>query len=695
MKTISAYLFDFKDISKRLWFLYLIILTGFFAFTQNSQAHDLFQSLMYVSARYETYVIGFLIALVCWSVLIWSVARSTLLLLPPPEMSLDQKGAFGDRAGKQSPYYHLALWLPGILCLFPFLISIAGLQAATLEGQGREAIMLHMLLLTVMILTACLLYGLDRQRLDRVKAKRPDDIHHAIYTTRLCEFRQLHWSYKLILTAGCLLSLTVLVSFLPWWSYPVSLWLRPFTIVVMGLCTVTLLWGAVHYLDYLTRMPLMALIAVLAFFFSFTNNNHSIRTIRSAQADERPGLRSYIREWIKVKSIGMIESDSLPMILVATEGGGIRALNWTAGVLKQLNDAIPDFYEQVFSISAVSGGSVGATLFHTYYTDFSDSLIPPADPQFREVIEADYLSNVTAALMYPELLQVVCPLPIPGFDRSRYLEDSWKNQYSKSLKAGSLDRAFLDLWKGYHFYNPQLFLNASLVETGQKVIISSVKLDSTFFPDVIDFHKATGVDIPVKTAASVGARFPYITSAGTIRDRDGKPWGNLVDGGYYENTGLGTTLQLLNTILTELDEGTTLPRVKLMLIFIQNGDYALKDGADPDFLIDLTAPPKALLNTWGRQSVSVGETAGMFCSKLERNVKFIKFELDRNRRKHQAILPLGWFLSERASMEFRRQAAAITKPPSDSDASTVAQNNFDAYEQLQDFLDEKTLLSRR
>ncbi len=691
---ISAYLFDFKDISKRLWFLYLIILIGFFAFTQNSQAHDVFQSLMYASAPYETYIIGFVIALVCWSVLIWSVARSTLLLLPPPEMSLDQRGAFGDRAGKQSPYYHLALWLPGILGLFPFLISIAGVQAATLEGQGREALKLHILLLMVLVLTACLLYWLDRQRIDRVKESRPDDHHDAIYTTRLCAFRELHWSYQLILTAGVLLSLTVLVSFLPWWSYPVALWLRPFTIVVMGLCTFTLLWGAVHYLDYLTRMPLMVLIAILAFFFSFTNNNHRIRTIRSTQADERPELRQYIKEWIRVKSIGMSASDSLPMILVATEGGGIRALNWTAGVLKQLSDAIPDFYEQVFSISAVSGGSVGATLFHTYYTDFSDSIQPPPD-QFRAVIEADYLSNVTAALIYPEFIQALWPLPIPGFDRSRYLEDSWKNQYAHSLKEGSLDTPFLDLWKGYHFYNPQLFLNASLVETGQKVIISSVKIDSTFFPDVIDFHQATGVDIPIKTAASLGARFPYITSAGTIQDRQGKPWGNLVDGGYYENTGLGTSLQLLNTILTELDANPTLPNVKLMLIFIQNGDYALKDGANPDFLIDLTAPPKAFLNTWGRQSVSIGETADMFCSKLERNVQFIKFELDRSRQHYRAVLPLGWFLSERASLEFRRQAAAITKPLSGSDASTVAQNNFGAYEQLQDFLDERTLLSRR
>ena len=55
----------------------------------------------------------------------------------------------------------------------------------------------------------------------------------------------------------------------------------------------------------------------------------------------------------------------MPMLVIATAGGGIRAAFWTATVLEQLeadlqkkNDA--PLQNLIFAISGVSGGSVGA-----------------------------------------------------------------------------------------------------------------------------------------------------------------------------------------------------------------------------------------------------------------------------------------------------------------------------------------------
>ncbi|MEL6250688.1 MAG: hypothetical protein AAFR87_01650 [Bacteroidota bacterium] len=60
------------------------------------------------------------------------------------------------------------------------------------------------------------------------------------------------------------------------------------------------------------------------------------------------------------------------------------------------------------------------------------------------------------------------------------------------------------------------------MQTGQKVIISDVEGPSSYFGNTIDLlssiHKeySPATSIPLKTAASLGARFPMVTSAGRI-----------------------------------------------------------------------------------------------------------------------------------------------------------------------------------
>jgi hypothetical protein len=51
------------------------------------------------------------------------------------------------------------------------------------------------------------------------------------------------------------------------------------------------------------------------------------------------------------------------LIIVAAEGGGIRAAYWTAGILTRLVDCPPALADSLFAISAVSGGSLGAAVY--------------------------------------------------------------------------------------------------------------------------------------------------------------------------------------------------------------------------------------------------------------------------------------------------------------------------------------------
>ena len=96
---------------------------------------------------------------------------------------------------------------------------------------------------------------------------------------------------------------------------------------------------------------------------------------------------------------------------------------------------------------------------------------------------------------------------------------------------------------------PVLLLNSTSVQLGRRIVtspypwpLSDVSVEEQ---DPIDFHKLTGRDVSVATAVHNTARFPYISAAGRLRAKNGENLGHLVDGGYFENTGADTLIDLL------------------------------------------------------------------------------------------------------------------------------------------------------
>src|SRR5262249_51650522 len=129
------------------------------------------------------------------------------------------------------------------------------------------------------------------------------------------------------------------------------------------------------------------------------------------------------------KELTVKNSDTIPIIVIAAEGGGIRAMEWTGLMLEQLNN-LPGFYDHVYAISGVSGGGVGAALYNAFYADEKrTTLNGNTDSLLFESLRDDFLSPVTAAFLYPESFQSILPFKIPVFDRARYLEDSWSDTY--------------------------------------------------------------------------------------------------------------------------------------------------------------------------------------------------------------------------------------------------------------------------
>ena len=67
---------------------------------------------------------------------------------------------------------------------------------------------------------------------------------------------------------------------------------------------------------------------------------------------------------------------------------------------------------------------------------------------------------------------------------------------------------------------PSLFLNGTVVETGERIVTSNCHIDWT---DAFDGFDELGGDLKLSTATGMSARFPYISPAGTIiKSAEGK-----------------------------------------------------------------------------------------------------------------------------------------------------------------------------
>src|SRR4029077_643833 len=128
------------------------------------------------------------------------------------------------------------------------------------------------------------------------------------------------------------------------------------------------------------HLPLLGAIVVIALLTSFAADNHSIRIVDkdggSIEAQRilaaRPFLARAYDAWY-AQAQGMQDNDgAIPMVVVATAGGGIRAAYWTGTELGELTDHHLKFRKQLFAISGVSGGSLGATAYRALLTEFND-----------------------------------------------------------------------------------------------------------------------------------------------------------------------------------------------------------------------------------------------------------------------------------------------------------------------------------
>jgi hypothetical protein len=93
--------------------------------------------------------------------------------------------------------------------------------------------------------------------------------------------------------------------------------------------------------------------------------------------------------------------------------------------------------------------------------------------QVERVLGADFLSPTLGTAIFPDLLQRFLPAPLFD-DRAVALEQSWERAW-RAAQPRSPERfgaSFDRLWSADAYAVPLLFLNSTVVETGQRAILS-------------------------------------------------------------------------------------------------------------------------------------------------------------------------------------------------------------------------------
>jgi hypothetical protein len=464
------------------------------------------------------------------------------------------------------------------------------------------------------------------------------------------------------------------------------------------------------------RVPVVAIALALAALFSLWNDNHVVRL--SPEPSTRKPLADVFRGWIEARQREHAAGEAIPLILVAAEGGGLRAAYWTGTALGRIQDRAPGFARHVFAISGVSGGSLGAAVFAALVdkslSPASQGAAPRLGPcgQAAEnratadvlpfeacasaALSENFLAPTLGRMLSSDFAQWFSPVPLSSLDRAHALEDSWAAAYERATGDDELSRGFLDLSSRHPYDVPTLMLNVTHVESGRRLIETSFTWERPFFPDAYDLLRATGVDIPLKTAVHNSARFAYVSPAGRLQAHDGSELGRVVDGGYFENSGAVSLLDL-KAALQEMEPGLIASGVlqspiRYHTLYLCNNPLrcGLKpvepgalDPSAPAGVSDLLAPLRSLLSTReARGSLALANLSASFSGEYTA----IGACPVTPQEERKAPLPLGWQLSKEVRDRLSEQLRRCVPKDACGPTCLAPQDNAAAIEKLERLL---------
>jgi hypothetical protein len=639
------------------------------------QAQDLLRAVADHLPHRSARIVELIAAAIVWGHTNWYFARVMLYFRFGPE----------EPTTRQRRFAALVPRLLGAAAIFMFGVA-CWRAGAPLWGPARSK--LHLLGLGMMAASVAF-YLLVRYRRDVVRRWRP-----GTRSAAEASFRELDLdkATRLYLAGWLAWAIVLLAAF---WILPVRVapLFGPVALVLLTASLWVPLGSLAVYAGKRLQLPITTLVLIIAVAFSATMDNHAIRTIGvAAEGDapraEPPELVDAFARWMRplagAAPSAPAAGPAKPRIFfVAAEGGGVRAAYWTAKVLSGLTDENRAFPDRLFAVSSVSGGSLGAVVFDALLAEREAGHLGPGAPlqdQAKGVLGEDFLSPVLAAMLFPDAFVHFIPFsaPLTSADRARALEGAWEASWQAHVGSDRLSRGFAALFReGTRL--PHLLLNSTCVETGQRWAVSDLHLAHEV-GDVNDAGDLFAADVPLSTAAHLSARFPYVSPGGRVPGR-APACSHLVDGGYFENSGTATLLDLLEA-LPDTTPGGPAGYVPVV-ISINNDPERDCPTSSSGLLSELTIPVDTLLDTRGARGraaelglmkYTTGETVVQQrlsgCDDAhgdDAHGYYIEFALPRDctaapqqddpnmRRARTVPVPLGWMLSGAAQGEMDKQ----------------------------------------
>jgi hypothetical protein len=406
---------------------------------------------------------------------------------------------------------------------------------------------------------------------------------------------------------------------------------------------------------------LLSIVSLIACYRDWSLANHwdrdpNVPTTDAKETNTQSPLKidsveASFEKWLgpRLKTAG--SSHSYPVFIIAVEGGGIYAASAASLFLARLQDDCPDFADHIFAISAVSGGSIGASVFqalaHTHRgvgTNQCAEQAPPLSAEPSHSLTNDISSIMLKDHFSPTIGAIIPDLVGLPMGRAQSLEASFLSSVLAvdGCAEKRLTAQYVNHWSDGA--EPALVLNTTSAETGYRVAfapflvhqngdgakrsvdgtlysfadrdLTSEFTESTTPPKTVaggSQNKPTqtargglaqtgGETMPLMFAAVASARFPFIMPPYAISVKPSAPDGaaerwNFVDGGYADWSGAATALDLYQALVQDLHNQKHDAKVDLKVLLLTSDDplpeFKNIEGTQYG---DVVAPFHALLN---------------------------------------------------------------------------------------------------
>ncbi|MFT4254623.1 MAG: hypothetical protein QM608_19315 [Caulobacter sp.] len=497
---------------------------------------------------------------------------------------------------------HLLNWGPRVLGLAPFVFVIGALFRNPAPNTG----LIIFLVLVGLTFFALVIVQYDaRQRLLAFLVKRRDPTLPPREPFRIARL----WTIASFLISVAAMTWAIVSPVGFGWTLGAP------AVAFLGVgCIIPVLVVLVQTGDA-ARVPALLCLAAAAALFGVWVDNHPVgwRAATTPYHEIMPSQR------LSLDEAYALWADQAPpptngartLVLVASEGGASRAGYWTAEVLSSLHDQTKgELRRSLFAISSVSGGSVGAVGYAAVLQDRPDANPETVRAAATSFAGQDFLGPTFGGMLFPDLFQRFLPwalLPDRAQGLELAFEAGWRRQCEETPGCGRTDllsRGFADLGPAGKTWRPLVIVNGASQESGRRILTSRLRFAPSDL-DADDFYGLVGRDVPVSTAIHNGARFPWISPAGTLTREDGTGSGHIVDGGYFEAAGV----EVLRELAPALRRAAERRGEKLRIVFIYIGyrertnDTLAPAAAEQNksrsnsFLNELTAPLKALFSS--------------------------------------------------------------------------------------------------